>query len=120
MDQIYCDCKLYDENLHKQYTGVSNEKVLKNIAYLLQSNKKEHVIVRTPLIPTMTASFENISSISRFLVSCYGDVHYEILNYNPLAQSKYAYLDMEYCFKKRYMDCAVCDCEWIGQKQSEF
>ena len=100
LDQIYCDCKLYDENLHKQYTGVSNEKVLKNIAYLLQSNKKEHVIVRTPLIPTMTASFENISSISRFLVSCYGDVHYEILNYNPLAQSKYAYLDMEYCFKE--------------------
>lgn len=39
LDQIYCDCKLYDENLHKQYTGVSNEKVLKNIAYLLQSNK---------------------------------------------------------------------------------
>ena len=53
LDQIYCDCKLYDENLHKQYTGVSNEKVLKNIAYLLQSNKKEHVIVRTPLIPTI-------------------------------------------------------------------
>ena len=62
--------------------------------------RKEHVIVRTPLIPTMTASFENISSISRFLVSCYEDVHYEILNYNPLAQSKYAYLDMEYCFKE--------------------
>lgn len=100
LDQIYCDCKLYDENLHKQYTGVSNEKILKNIAYLLQSNKKAHVIVRTPLIPTMTASFENISSISEFLVSCYEDVHYEILNYNPLAQSKYAYLDMEYCFKE--------------------
>lgn len=100
LDQIYCDCKLYDENLHKQYTGVSNEKILKNIAYLLQSNKKAHVIVRTPLIPTMTASFENISSISKFLVSCYEDVHYEILNYNPLAQSKYAYLDMEYCFKE--------------------
>ena len=100
LDQIYCDCKLYDENLHKQYTGVSNEKILKNIAYLLQSNKKAHVIVRTPLIPTMTASFENISSISEFLVSCYEDVHYEILNYNPLAQSKYVYLDMEYCFKE--------------------
>lgn len=49
----------------------------------------------------MTASFENISLISKFLVSCYEDVHYEILNYNPLAQSKYAYLDMEFCFKKK-------------------
>ena len=29
LDQIYCDCKLYDEKLAKQYTGVSNEKNIK-------------------------------------------------------------------------------------------
>ena len=100
LDQIYADCKLFDAKEHKKYTGVDNTLILKNIQLLLQSDKKEHVIIRTPLIPTMTATKENIAAISKFLVSVYPDVHYEILNYNPLAQSKYAYLDMDFCFKE--------------------
>lgn len=98
LDQIYCDCKVFDSKLHMSLTGVSNEKILKNIQFLLESDKKDQVIVRTPLIPIMTATKENISSISCFISSIYEDVHYELLNYNPLAQSKYSYLDMEYCF----------------------
>lgn len=39
LDQIYCDCKLYDENLHKQYTGVSNEKILKTLRIYLRAIK---------------------------------------------------------------------------------
>lgn len=100
LDQIYCDCKVYDAKLHYQYTGVDNTIILDNIAFLLHSDKKNQVIVRTPLIPGMTALKENITNISKFLVNQYKDVHYEILNYNPLAQSKYAYLDMKYCFKE--------------------
>lgn len=98
LDQIYADCKVFDSNQHKKWTGVHNSMILDNIRYLLTSEKKDQVIVRTPLIPTMTATKENISQISAFLTSIYPDVHYEILNYNPLAKSKYAYLDMEYCF----------------------
>ena len=100
LDQIYCDCKLYDSKLHETLTGVSNERILKNIQFLLESDKKEQVIVRTPLIPNMTATKNNIRSISCFLFSVYKDVQYELLNYNPLAQSKYAYLDMEYYFEE--------------------
>lgn len=98
LDQIYCDCKIFDEALHIKYTGVSNRIILDNICYLLQSNKKANVIVRTPLIPEMSATLENIGLISKFLSSLYSDVRYEILNYNPLAKAKYAYLDMDYCF----------------------
>ena len=58
------------------------------------------VIVRTPLIPTLTATKENIEQISRFISSCYDKVKYELLNYNPLAKAKYSYLDMEYCFNE--------------------
>lgn len=99
LDQIYCDCKLYDCELHEKYTGVKNTQILENISFLLHSNKRDSVIVRTPLIPTMSATKENIESISSYLVLQYENVHYEILNYNPLAQAKYNYLDMEYCFK---------------------
>lgn len=100
LDQIYCDCKIYDSALHKKYTGVDNQQILSNIEYLLRSDKSNAVIVRTPLIPTMSATKENISQIAHFLVSCNPNVHYEILNYNPLAQAKYAYLDLAYCFKE--------------------
>ena len=99
LHQIYCDCKLFDEQKHIEYTGVSNQKIRKNIEYLLTSEHKDKVIIRTPLIPTMSATEENIASISSFLSNLYPDVKYELLNYNPLAKSKYAYLDMEFCFK---------------------
>ena len=100
LDQIYCDCKLFDKDKHIEYTGVSNEKIKENVAYLLTSDKRDNVIIRTPLIPSMTALDDNIKKISSFISSIYSGVHYEILNYNPLAKSKYAYLDMEYCFKE--------------------
>ena len=99
LDQIYCDCKVFDSNMHASFTGVHNELILKNIEYVLRSDKKDKVIVRTPLIPGMSATKENIAAISQFLTSVYPNVSYEILNYNPLAQSKYAYLDMDYCFE---------------------
>lgn len=100
LDQIYCDCKVFDEDKHKKYTGVSNEKIKQNIEYLLTSEHKDKVIIRTPLIPTMTATEDNIEKISLFLSNLYPGVKYELLNYNPLAKSKYSYLDMDYCFEE--------------------
>lgn len=100
LDQIYCDCKCYDTDLHKMYTGVSNGQILANIEYVLKSPYRDRVIVRTPLIPEMTATKDNLQKIGKFLSSCYSNVAYELLNYNPLAKAKYAYLDMEYCFEE--------------------
>lgn len=99
LDQIYCDCKVFDSPLHKTCTSVDNEIILKNIEYLLTSNVKDKVIIRTPLIPFKNALDENIQEISRYISAIYKDVQYEILNYNPLAKAKYAYLDMAYCFE---------------------
>lgn len=99
LDHIYADLKVFDSATHKAYTGVENTQIKENIRYLLQdSDRKEHVTIRTPLIPEMTARMENIKAIAQFLHTCYEDTHYEILNYNPLAKAKYDYLDMEYCF----------------------
>ena len=73
--------------------------ILDNIRYLLCSEElRDRVIIRTPLIPEMTARSENITAIAQFLQQCYKGVRYELLNYNPLAKAKYDYLDMEYCF----------------------
>lgn len=100
IDQIFADMKIFDNKLHQKYTSVDNEIIKNNLNFLLKSSKKDDIIVRTPLIPKITATKENITQITRFLSSCYVDVRYELLNYNPLAKAKYSYLDLEYCFKE--------------------
>ncbi|WP_347460495.1 hypothetical protein [Clostridium sp. DMHC 10] len=69
---------------------------------MLQSEKKQNVIIRTPMIPGYTTSEKNIAEISRYISGIYADVSYEILNYNPLAEAKYPLVDKEYCFKERH------------------
>ena len=88
-----------DSDLHKKYTGVDNTRIVQNLKWLLMSEKKENVIIRTPLIPGMTATEENIAGIAKFISGLYPEVKYEILNYNPLAQAKYDMVDKEFCFK---------------------
>ncbi len=96
LDLIYIDLKLFDEKLHQQYTGVLPKLIKENITYVLTSPYKDKVIIRTPLIPSMTATDSNISQIVQFLVNIYPDVKYELLNYNPLAASKYELINEQY------------------------
>lgn len=100
IDFVYADLKIFDEEKHKKYTGVSNELIKKNIKFLLESTKKENVVIRTPMIPEFTAYEKNIKEISRYISEIYSDVKYEILNYNPLAESKYEMTGKKYCFEK--------------------
>lgn len=96
LDGLYVDLKIFDDTKHKAYTGVSNQLILKNFQYLLTSSHASKVIVRTPLIPHKTATIQNIKEISKYISSLYPDVRYELLNYNPLASSKYSLLDEQY------------------------
>ncbi len=99
LDHIYADMKIFDYGQHKRYTGVDNKQIKENIAYLLKY-KKGQVTIRTPLIPDITATKENISQIASFLSNLDKEVSYELLNYNPLAQAKYDYLGMKYYFNQ--------------------
>lgn len=98
LDMIYADLKVFDSNKHQELTGATNGQIKENIRFLLESNKKEQVIIRTPLIPTKTADKENIFAIAKFITSIYPEVKYELLNYNPLAKGKYNLVDRKYCF----------------------
>lgn len=100
LDQIFCDLKIFDETKHIWATGISNRSILENIRFLLQTDKKDIVTVRTPLIPNYTAYDDNIASIASFLSSFYPDVQYELLNYNPLAPAKYPFTQFTYGVKE--------------------
>lgn len=102
VDTVFVDCKLIDNELHKKYTRVGNQRILENINWLLTSKFRAKATVRTPMIPGITATEENIKGISHFVVSLYKDVKYELLNYNPLAEAKYKLVDFPYCFTTSY------------------
>lgn len=99
-DLIYADLKLFDSDLHRRYTGAGNEVILENLRMLLRGDLRGRVIVRTPLIPGITATEENIAAIARFLSEQDADVRLELLNYNPLAAAKYPLVGREYCFRE--------------------
>lgn len=95
-DTVFADIKEFDEVKHRTFTGAGNELILSNIRILLESGIRENVIIRTPLIPGYTATDDNISSIAGYISGIYPDVRYELLNYNPLAYSKYTVIGKEY------------------------
>lgn len=102
LDLIYIDLKVFDEAKHQTFTNVSSKTIKKHIQYILESEYKDRVIIRTPLIPTMSATDHNIKSIASFLVNIYPEVRYELLNYNPLAAVKYELVDLKYEIDKQF------------------
>lgn len=96
LDTIYIDLKLFNSNEHRFHTGASNETILENIAYILSSPHKDKVIIRTPLIPGITTSAQNIRAIANFIYECYPGVKYELLNYNYLAEAKYENMETDF------------------------
>ncbi len=82
IDYIMADLKLFDDELHKKYTGVSNKNILENFKKLDNLNKP--FIVRTPLIKGVTDN-ENIDN---FVSTLKNAVKHEYLTYHPLGISK--------------------------------
>ena len=93
VDLIMCDIKIFDEKSHIAHTGVSNSKILNNIKLI--DNLGIPTIVRTPLIPGITDTVDNISSISKYISDMKNLVRYEMLNFNPLGASKYEGLNIK-------------------------
>lgn len=82
-DFVIMDIKIADDDMHKKYTGVSNKKIIEN-ALWLKDSKIPHLF-RTPLIPEITDTEENLRAIS----SIVDDDKIELLPYNHLAGAKY-------------------------------
>ena len=93
MDLIMCDMKLNICTEHRKYTGEDNCMIFKNIGR--SSLLGVPVIVRTPLIPGITDSLENIRPIAEYMSKMDNILYYELLNFNPLGGSKYEALDAQ-------------------------
>lgn len=90
LDMVIMDVKLADPALHRDYTGVDNAPILKNLRHLQDSGKPH--LIRTPLIPGVTDTEENLSAVAALV----GSSPWEKLPYNTLAGAKYPSFGMKY------------------------
>lgn len=93
VDYWFCDFKIANSEKHKYWTGVENYKIIENIHSL--SKVVSYIKVRTPIIPGVNDTEEDISAICKELVACSGNVRYELLGFHTLGFEKYKQLNMK-------------------------
>lgn len=102
VDLILADLKVADPADHEAWTGRKNQLILANFRLLADSSKRHghpEVVARTPLIPGHTATETNLKKIREFLAPWPG-LPWELLDFNPLARSKYRALGRsDYAFE---------------------
>lgn len=86
-----CDIKAMDPQLHKQLTGVTNERILKNIALL--ASKGADVLVRIPVAMGLNGTEENIRATAQFMAEN-GLHRIELLKLHKLSEHKFSALDL--------------------------
>lgn len=82
------DLKVMNAEKHKEFTGVSNEKILSNITALAKTNCE--IIFRIPLIKGVNTSEENILKTANFVNSLNGNRSViNLLPYHNIAENKH-------------------------------
>ena len=90
LDFIMADLKIWDSDIHKEYTGVHNKRIKENFVRL---NKLDiPIIARTPIIQSVS---QGIDKISEFLKVLKNVKKYELLPYHPMGNAKRAALGMD-------------------------
>jgi pyruvate formate lyase activating enzyme len=89
IDQIIYDIKSADPELHKAYTGVSNQRILKNLDRLNQHFPQRPITVRTPIITGFNDTPEHISKILKLIAPLSNVTGYELMPYHRFGSVKY-------------------------------
>ena len=93
MSLIMVDVKLWDDTRHREYTGVSNAAILENIRKADALGVP--ILVRTPVIPTVNDTVEEITAIRDFVKTLTNAVGYELLPYHPFGLDKAAAMGLD-------------------------
>ena len=114
VDLFLYDIKLTDPALHRQWTGVSNDRILENLRALDKMGAK--TVLRCPVIPGVNdtpAHFQGVAKIANSLTHLQ-EIHLE--PYHPLGVSKARRLGRESLLEGSFpSEAAVQD--WIRQIQ---
>jgi pyruvate formate lyase activating enzyme len=86
VDQVLFDYKETDPVKHKQFTGVDNQLILKNLKYLCYHNVK--TVLRCPLIPGFNDTSFHLKGIANIVSGMSNLCGVEIMAYHNLGVSK--------------------------------
>jgi pyruvate formate lyase activating enzyme len=89
------DIKSLNDAKHREFTGVSNERILGNLLAARKAFPELPILVRTPLVPGFNDTEEDVTAIAKFLREVPG-LRHELLAYHRLGQQKYVFLGREY------------------------
>lgn len=103
-DMVMTDIKHMDSAKHREVTGAPNERIIENHRRLMATDKP--VIFRTPVVPTVNATPEEIGAIAAYIREL-GNLRrdsgspapppsLDLLPFHRMAADKYHSLDMEY------------------------
>ena len=93
MSMIMADIKVWDDARHREYTGVSNAAILDNIRRA--DGLGVPILIRTPIIPTINDTVEEIAAIRDFVKTLKNAVGYELLPYHPFGLDKARAMGLE-------------------------
>lgn len=94
VDMAYVDMKIFDEQQHIRYTGVSNRLIKENIRWLAST----HIpfVIRIPLIPGVSDTQDNFRDTAEFVEKLPRKIPVELLPYNTLTKAKYDAVGRDY------------------------
>jgi len=95
-DLFLYDLKLMDDDSHRKYTGVSNKIILDNLRKL--AKMEANIRIRIPLIPGITDTEENLTTIADFITGLRTIKNIDLLPFNVFGKSKYRKLQRESMF----------------------
>lgn len=99
LSAMYVDFKIYDDEKHQYYTGVSNELIKSNLLRL-QEEYQGNIHIRIPIIPGVNLSEENSRKTAEFLKPLTKIKDIELLPYHKLGIGTYRKMNVRYELSK--------------------
>ena len=94
VNSMFLDIKHMDSDRHRELTGAGNEMILENIKKIAAFGVD--ITVRTPVIPGLNDSKDNIIATAEFVKGIPQIKSYELLLYHQFGVNKYSALGREY------------------------
>ncbi|GHV25898.1 pyruvate formate lyase-activating protein [Clostridia bacterium] len=94
------DVKHYEPDKHKAGTGISNELILSNLKYSINSGMKSgvEILLRIPVIPGFNNSLEDAAAFAGLLKEV-GAASVQLLPFHQMGDRKYELLGVPYAMK---------------------
>jgi pyruvate formate lyase activating enzyme len=93
-DLFLYDLKLIDDERHREFTGVTNQPILRNLQDL--SARDQPIVIRIPIVPGLNDDAESIQQLAEFIAALPRRHPIELLPYHHIAVDKYLRLGKPY------------------------